>query len=75
MSCSIVVERNIKLADIYDSTFEGRTFPKVVKHVGWVLFIHMTSYASKNIVWESYCAILWVRNLEEPSMEVTVCND
>ncbi|KAB1226383.1 hypothetical protein CJ030_MR1G015959 [Morella rubra] len=51
MSRSIVVERNIKLADIYDPTFD------------------MTGYASKNIVWESYCAILWARNLEEPSME------
>ncbi|KAB1226415.1 hypothetical protein CJ030_MR1G014122 [Morella rubra] len=72
MSHSIVVERNIKLADIYDPTFEGRTFLKVVKHVGCVPFFHMTGYASKNIVREFYCAILWARNLEEPSMEVTV---
>ncbi|KAB1212504.1 hypothetical protein CJ030_MR5G019087 [Morella rubra] len=71
MSRSIVVEWNIKLEDIYGPTFKGRTFPKAVKHVGWVPFIHMTSYALKNIVWESYCAILWARNLEEPSMEAT----
>ena len=74
MSCPIVVERNIKLADIYDSTFEGRTFPKVVKHVGWVPLIHMTCFASKNNVRDYYCAILWARNLKEPSMKVTIHN-
>ncbi|KAB1226413.1 hypothetical protein CJ030_MR1G014120 [Morella rubra] len=46
LSRSIVVERNIKLADIYDPTFEGRTFLKVVKHG---LPVDMASYIYQSV--------------------------
>ncbi|KAB1206356.1 hypothetical protein CJ030_MR7G018913 [Morella rubra] len=42
MSRSIVVERDIKLADFYDLTFEGRTLPEVVEEIGWLPLIHRT---------------------------------
>jgi hypothetical protein len=74
MSRSIVVERDIKLADFNDLTFEGWTLPEVVEGLGWLPLIHRTGYASKNMVREFYCSILRVRDLEEPSMEVTVRN-
>ncbi|KAB1225149.1 hypothetical protein CJ030_MR1G006434 [Morella rubra] len=74
MSRSIVVERDIKLADFNDLTFEGRTLPEVVEELGWLPLIHRTGYASKNMVREFYCSILRARDLEEPSMEVTVRN-
>ncbi|KAB1227466.1 hypothetical protein CJ030_MR1G023798 [Morella rubra] len=74
MSRSIVVERDIKLADFNDLTFEGRTLPEVVEELGWLPLIHRTGYASKNMVREFYCSILQARDLEEPSMEVTVRN-
>ncbi|KAB1205865.1 hypothetical protein CJ030_MR7G027950 [Morella rubra] len=74
MSRSIVVERDIKLADFNDLTFEGRTLPEVVEGLGWLPLIHRTGYASKNMVREFYCSILRARDLEEPSMELTVRN-
>ncbi|KAB1212634.1 hypothetical protein CJ030_MR5G009676 [Morella rubra] len=74
MSRSIVVERDIKLADFYNLTFEGRTLPEVVEEIGWLPLIHRTGYASKNLVREFYCSILRATDIEEPSMELTVHN-
>lgn len=74
MSRSIVVERDIKLADFNNLTFEGRTLPEVVEGLGWLSLIHRTGYASNNMVREFYCSILRARDLEEASMELTVRN-
>ncbi|KAB1200233.1 hypothetical protein CJ030_MR0G007797 [Morella rubra] len=74
MSRTIFVERDIKLADFYDVTFESQTLPEVVEEIGWLSLIHRTGYASKNLVREFYCAILRARDIEEPSMELTVRN-
>ncbi|KAB1202142.1 hypothetical protein CJ030_MR8G020220 [Morella rubra] len=74
MSRSIVVERDIKLVDFYDLTFEGRTLPEVVEEIGWLPLIHSTGYASRNLVQKFYCAILQATDIEEPSMELTVHN-
>ncbi|KAB1205803.1 hypothetical protein CJ030_MR7G028012 [Morella rubra] len=67
MSRSIVFERDIKLADFYDLTFEDQSLPEVVEQAGWLPFIQRTGYASKNMLRGFYCAILWARNLEEDS--------
>ncbi|KAB1205937.1 hypothetical protein CJ030_MR7G016917 [Morella rubra] len=72
MSHSVVVERHIQLADFYELRFEDRTLPEIVEQAGWLPFLQRTGYASKNLVREFYASILRARDLEEPSMEVTV---
>ncbi|KAB1205772.1 hypothetical protein CJ030_MR7G028043 [Morella rubra] len=66
MSHSVVVERHIQLADFYELRFE--------EQAGWLPFVQRTGYASKNLVQEFYASILRARDVEEPSMEVTVRN-
>ncbi|KAB1213076.1 hypothetical protein CJ030_MR5G019247 [Morella rubra] len=41
---------------------------------GWLPFLQRTGYASKNLVREFYASILRAKDLEEPSMEVTIRN-
>ncbi|KAB1212440.1 hypothetical protein CJ030_MR5G003794 [Morella rubra] len=74
MSRLIIVQRDIKLVDFYDLTFEGRTLPEVVEEIGWLPLIHRIGYASRNLVREFYCVILQATDIEEPSMELTVRN-
>ncbi|KAB1227491.1 LRR receptor-like serine/threonine-protein kinase EFR [Morella rubra] len=74
MSRSVVVERHIQLADFYELRFEDRTLPEIVEQAGWLPFLQRTGYASKNLVREFYASILRARDVEEPSMEVTVRN-
>ncbi|KAB1215928.1 hypothetical protein CJ030_MR4G028702 [Morella rubra] len=74
MSHSVVVERHIQLANFYELRFEDRTLPEIVEQAGWLPFVQRTGYASKNLVREFYASILQARDLEEPSMEVTIRN-
>ncbi|KAB1226600.1 hypothetical protein CJ030_MR1G019081 [Morella rubra] len=72
MSHSVVIERYIQLADFYELRFEDRTLPEIMEQAGWLLFVQRTWYASKNLVQEFYASILQARDVEEPSMKVTV---
>ncbi|KAB1220037.1 hypothetical protein CJ030_MR3G001926 [Morella rubra] len=74
MSCLVVVEWHIQLANFYELRFKDRTLLEIVEQAGWLPFLHRTGHASKNLVREFYASILRARDLEEPSMEVTVRN-
>ncbi|KAB1226123.1 hypothetical protein CJ030_MR1G023928 [Morella rubra] len=64
----------ISSCDFYELRFEDRTLPEIVEQAGWLPFLQRTGYASKNLVREFYASILRARDVEEPSMEVTVQN-
>ncbi|KAB1224387.1 hypothetical protein CJ030_MR2G019404 [Morella rubra] len=73
MSCSVVVELHIQLANFFEFRFEDRTLPEIVEQAGWLSFLQRTGYASKNLC-ESSTLYTSSEDLEEPSMEVTVWN-
>ncbi|KAB1221523.1 hypothetical protein CJ030_MR2G027162 [Morella rubra] len=49
MSCSIVIEQEIKLADFNDFQFEDQTLPEVVEQAGWVPFLQRTGSVSMDM--------------------------
>ncbi|KAB1223274.1 hypothetical protein CJ030_MR2G002411 [Morella rubra] len=62
ISCLIVVEWDIKLADFYDLRFEDRTLPEVVEQAGWLSFIRRTVYTSKNML-RKFFVLSWRRGI------------